>query len=240
MEIVVLHGQKMPPEKPVVTSAEPVTILGGGALGAGDLDEALALAPVLVAADSGADLALAAGLHPAAVIGDLDSITPEARGGLQAGLLHEVPEQESTDFDKALRHLSVPLALAVGFTGARLDHELAVFHTLAARPGHKCIVIGCRDIVFNAPPHLALSLGAGTRVSLFPMAEVTGRSRGLLWPIDGLTFHPARRIGTSNEALGDTVEIEADAPGLLVVLPRSALAEAVTVLRDSATGSWDV
>jgi thiamine pyrophosphokinase len=240
MEIVVLSGHKMPPERPVVTSAEPATLLGGGALGPGDLAEAMALAPVLVAADSGADAALSAGLHPAAVIGDLDSISARARAGLQAGILHEVCEQDSTDFDKALRHLRVPLALAVGFTGARLDHELAVFHTLAARPGHKCIVIGCRDVLFNAPPRMSLPLAAGTRVSLFPMAEVTGRSRGLRWPIDGLTFHPARRIGTSNEALGGPVEIEADAPGLLVVLPRSALAAAASALLDTAAGGWDV
>lgn len=232
-------GQKMPLERPVVDGAEPVTLLGGGALGPGDLGDALALAPTLVAADSGADAALAAGLAPAAVIGDLDSISGEGMAMLNAAILHKVSEQDSTDFDKALRHLAVPLTLAVGFTGARLDHELAVFHTLAARPEHRCIVIGTHDILFNAPPRMALDLAPGTRVSLFPMAEVTGRSQGLRWPIDGLVFHPARRVGTSNETTGP-VQLEADAPGLLVILPRAALGLAAEALLDPATECWDV
>ncbi|MDG4648562.1 thiamine diphosphokinase [Roseibacterium sp. SDUM158017] len=230
----------MPPERPVVDGSEPVTLLGGGALGPGDLAEAMALAPRLVAADSGADAALAAGLRPDAVIGDLDSISPAARRTLPEDLLHEVAEQDSTDFDKALRHVAVPLTLAVGFTGARLDHQLAVLHTLVARPAHRCIVLGERDIMFNAPRRIRLQLEEGTRVSLFPLARVTGRSRGLRWPIDGLEFHPARRIGTSNEATGADVEIEADAPGLLTILPRAALAMAVAALLDPRTEGWSV
>jgi thiamine pyrophosphokinase len=239
VEIVVVSGQKMPFERPVVDGAEPVTLLGGGALGPSDLADAMALAPTLVAADSGADAALAAGLHPAAVIGDLDSISREGMARLNAEVVHKVSEQDSTDFDKALRHLDVPLTLAVGFTGARLDHELAVFHTLAARPEHRCIVIGTHDILFNAQPRLRLDLAPGTRVSLFPMAEVSGRSRGLRWPIDGLVLHPARRVGTSNEAMGP-VELEADAPGLLVILPRAALDIAAAALLDPATELWIV
>jgi thiamine pyrophosphokinase len=49
----------------------------------------------------------------------------------------------------------------------------------------------------------------------------------LRWPIDGLAFHPAEYIGTSNAATGGAVEIEADRPGLLVILPRSELDAAV-------------
>jgi thiamine pyrophosphokinase len=135
-------------------------------------------------------------------------------GAAAATRVHEISEQDSTDFDKALRHLDVPLVLAVGFTGARLDHELAVFHTLVARPGHRCIVIGERDIVFHAPPRLRMDLAAGTRVSLFPMTAVRGRSSGAALAHRRARFHPAHRIGTSNAATGGMVEIETDAPGL--------------------------
>jgi thiamine pyrophosphokinase len=129
--------------------------------------------------------------------------------------------------------------LAVGFTGARLDHELAVFHSLVARPGHSCIVLGERDIVFHAPPRLRMDLAAGTRVSLFPMAAVTGRSSGLRWPIDGLAFHPAKRIGTSNEATGGGRDRDGR-PGLLVILPRSELDAAVAALAQSVENLWIV
>ena len=230
MEIVALDDHKKAPERPVVSGQTAVTLVGGGALRGEDLSAALEHAPILAAVDGGADAAISSGHMPSAVIGDLDSVSEALRARLPADIIHEVPEQDSTDFDKALRHLAVPLVLAVGFTGARLDHELAVFHSLALHPEHKCIVIGDRDIVFLAPRRLRIDLAAGTRVSLFPMRRVSGRSTGLRWPIDGLILHPSERIGTSNEASGGTVEIETDAPGLLVILPRLELDNAVGAL----------
>jgi thiamine pyrophosphokinase len=238
MEIVAVTDQKKPPERPVVSGQTAVTLVGGGALRHEDLTAALAFAPNLVAVDGGADAAVAAGLAPMAVIGDLDSVSSSLRKTLSDNIVHEVSEQDSTDFDKALRHMAVPLVLAVGFTGERLDHELAVFHSLVLRHERPCIVIGERDVVFHAPPSLSIELAVGTRVSLFPMTEVSGRSRGLRWPIDGLAFHPARRIGTSNAATGGTVVIEPDAPGLLVILPRSELGAVVDALRRSSAQVW--
>ena len=235
-----MEDQKMPPERPFVSGHAAVTLIGGGALRQDDVQAALALAPTLVAVDGGADVAVQAGLTPTAVVGDLDSISASVRDCLPAEIIHEIAEQNSTDFDKALRHLDVPLVLAVGFTGARLDHELAVFHTLVARPGHRCIVIGDSDIVFHAPPQLRIELSSGTRVSLFPFASVSGRSTGLRWPIDGLAFHPAERVGTSNEAIGGFVEIEVDAHGMLVILPRSELVAAVNALSSPGDKLWIV
>lgn len=240
MEIVAVDDQKKPPERPVVAGKSAVTLVGGGTLRPVDLEAALTLAPVLVAVDGGADAVNAAGLTPTAVVGDLDSVSASVRACLPDDIFHEISEQDSTDFDKALRHLAVPLVLAVGFTGARVDHELAVFHSLVTRPEHLCIVIGERDVIFHAPPRLQVDLAPGTRVSLFPMGPVSGRSRGLRWPIDGLAFHPARRIGTSNEATGGLVEIETDAPGLLVILPRAELDAAVAALSQAGEKLWIV
>lgn len=235
-----MEDHKKPPERPLLGGSEAVTLVGGGALRREDLDAALAIAPRLVAVDGGADKAVEAGLMPSAVIGDLDSVSAKLRARLPEELIHEIPEQDSTDFDKALRYLAVPLVLAVGCTGARLDHELAVFHSLVLRAGHKCIVIGERDVVFHAPPRLRMDLPASTRVSLFPMASVSSRSKGLRWPIDGLSFHPAQRIGTSNAATGGLVTIEADAPGLLIILPRSELAAAAAALDAAGDNLWIV
>jgi len=231
--------RKLPSESPICVCAAPVTLIGGAAIRSEDLAAALGHAPTLVAADGGADAALAQGLTPMAVVGDFDSISTDARRRLSPDILYEVFEQDSTDFDKALRRLEAPLILAVGFTGARLDHSLAVFHTLAARPDRRCLVIGDHDIVFLAPPRIALDLPAGARVSLFPMAEVSGRSEGLRWPIDGLRFHPAERIGTSNAAVGGPVGLEIERPALLVILPRGELAPTIAALL-AAEARWDV
>jgi thiamine pyrophosphokinase len=140
-----------------------------------------------------------------------------------------VAEQETTDFDKALRSIRAPLVLALGFTGARLDHGLAVMNALVRRP-EPCIVIGPRDVVFHLAGPVTLALRAGDRVSLFPMARVTGRSWGLHWPIDGLTLAPDGLTGTSNRATGP-VTLVPGGPGLLAILPRARLPAAIAALR---------
>jgi thiamine pyrophosphokinase len=148
---------------------------------------------------------------------------PKTRARLHPGTVHAIPEQNSTDFDKALRHIRAPVVLAAGFTGDRVDHELAVYHGLVARPEARCIVIGARDLVLHAPPEMVLDLPAGTRVSLFPLAQVRGRDHGLEWPIADVAFDPARRIGTSNRIARGPLQLAFDAPGMLVIVPRAHL-----------------
>ena len=82
--------------------------------------------------------------------------------------------------------------------------------------------MGEADLLFHAPPRLALDLPQGGRLSLFPMATVTGQSEGLRWPIGGIVFSPAGRIGTSNEVTGP-VQLAFDGPGMIVITPREAL-----------------
>lgn len=210
-----------------------MTLVGGGPLPAHDLHLALALAPTLVAADGGVAHCLAAGLSPKAVIGDMDSIPPEAALSL-ADRLHPVAEQDSTDFDKALSRIEAPLVIAAGFSGGRLDHELAALHSLVVRADRRCLVLGPESLCLHCPPRLALALAPGTVVSLFPLAPVRVASTGLRWPTDAVPFSPTGRIGTSNAALGP-MTLEARAPGMLVILPRAALALAALALREAPT-----
>lgn len=204
-----------------ICSDLPVTLVGGGALGAGDLEQALDHASVLVAADGGASYALAAGVLPDLVVGDLDSLSREDRTKIPDERVVEILEQDSTDFDKALRSIQSPLVLAIGFLGNRVDHQLAALNVLARYPQKPCVLIGDRELVFHIPPVFSLSLNDGDTVSLFPMAPVQGRSVGLQWPIDGLKFEPGARVGTSNRALG-RVQLNMAGPGGLLIVPRSA------------------
>jgi thiamine pyrophosphokinase len=221
---------------PIVESAGPVTLVGAGAAGDGDLRAAVQLAPRVVAADGGARRVLAEGLMPEAVIGDFDSLDAGTRAAIPADRLHHVAEQQTTDFDKALRHIAAPLVLGVGFLGERLDHLLAAQTVLLRRPDRRCLLLGRGDVVFLCPPHLSLDLPEGSRVSLYPMAPVTGRSEGLHWPIEGIGFAPGGMIGTSNRVTGGAVRIEMEAPRMLVILPRAALAAAVRSLAAPGPG----
>ena len=216
---------------PIVQSTRGVTLAGGGPFSARDLKLALARAPLAVAADSGADRLLRLGVVPEAVIGDMDSISAAAKAQIPLQRQHLVAEQATTDFDKALRSIAAPLVLALGFAGARLDHGLAAFSTLIARAEHACILIGPEDLAFAAPPRLDLAVAPGEPVSLFPMAPVTGRSAGLEWPIEGISFAPDGMIGTSNRAVAGRVLLEFDRRGMLVILPRRRLDAAIKALR---------
>ncbi|ABG31525.1 thiamine diphosphokinase [Roseobacter denitrificans] len=218
-----------------VETTKPLTLIGGGEATADDLASALALAPTCVAADSGAHLALEAGVDLAAVIGDMDSISASARARIAPQRFHHIAEQDSTDFDKALRHIKAPLIIAVGFSGGRVDHGLAALNTLVCRADRHVVLLGAQDIIFLCPPAFQVPTPEGTRVSLFPMGAVQGRSEGLFWPIDGIDFAPGARTGTSNRATGP-VSLEMDAPVMLCIMPRAFLQPVVQAL--SATRRW--
>ena len=206
----------------IVHSDEPIALFGGGEANSTIIARVKDTVSLVVAADSGANLALEHNIVPDAVIGDFDSVTPEVLAALPKHVLHKIDEQDSTDFDKALRNISAPLILAVGFTGARLDHQLAAMSTLVARADKRCLIISEHEIVFVCPPRLQLALKEGTVFSLFPMGQVSGTSRGLKWPIDGMTFSPDHRVGTSNEVAGP-IDLTMNAPKMLVILPIAAL-----------------
>ena len=223
-------GENLPSASGAFRYDTLVTILGAGDVFPNDLADSLCKAPVLVAADGGADRALDLGHRPDLVIGDFDSLSARARRELPPEALVHVAEQDSTDFEKALSRIDAPGILALGMTGRRTDHELAAWHSLMRCRVPRCIVVAEEDIVFLCPDHLNMTLPVGTRVSLFPMGPVRGTSVGLHWPIDGLDFAPGRTIGTSNRAAAAQVERKVDRPAMLVILPKTHLSAAVSAL----------
>ncbi|WP_425098879.1 thiamine diphosphokinase [Tropicibacter sp. S64] len=206
----------------IVHASGPVLLVGGGEAKQSALAAAIGDVCAVVAADGGAAALLDMGIMPDAVIGDMDSLSPDRQAGLPPGVLHRIAEQDSTDFDKALRNISAPLVLAHGFLGGRLDHQMAVLTVLCRHPERRCVLVGAEDVVTLVPPCLTVAVPEGERVSLYPMGPVTGRSEGLRWPIDGIAMTPAGRVGTSNEAVGP-VRLWVDAPRMLLMLPVACL-----------------
>ena len=221
----------------IVSENEPITILGGAHFSRGLLLESLERAPVVYAADGGANLCMQYGCQPKQVIGDLDSISPTVRSKIAPERLIHVTEQDTTDFEKLLIRVDAPLMLALGFLGDRIDHQMAVQTVMTTYAHRKIICIGEHDVMFVVPPELTLSLDADTRVSLYPMAPVQVRSKGLYWATDGLQFAPDGQIGTSNRATGP-VNLTPSGPRMLVILPKDCLDSAIAALR--AAPQWDV
>ncbi len=220
----------------IVHEFEPVTLVGGADVTNARLLRAMSIAPHVVAADGGADAALDHGVMPKAAIGDFDSISDRARAAMPSEVQHPIADQDTTDFDKCLNNIDAPLVIGIGFSGARLDHQLAAYNTLVRFPMQRCILLGEEELVFLAPPSLRLDLDTGCVVSLFPLGAVEGVSEGLRWPITGLNFAPDGRVGTSNEALGP-VHLTVTTPKMLMILPESTLELVAGALLETRS-SW--
>lgn len=226
-----------PPPKTELRFDAGVTLVGGGALDAAAFAAAVAVAPVVVAADGGADALAALGARPEAIIGDLDSLKDAAAWRARGIGVHGIAEQESTDLEKCLYATEAPFYIGVGFTGRRFDHTLAALHAVMRQRAKRVLILGEEEVVFLAPPALRLSLAPGARVSFFPLAPMRGlASAGLRWPIDGLDFAIGARIGTSNEAASADVEAAFDRPGMAVLLERRWLGAALAALGCAASG----
>ncbi len=207
--------------QPIVSSPDPVTLIGGGDPAPSTLTEALKWGKTVVCADGGADHALWAELNPVAVIGDMDSISDAARDAY-SDVLHPIAEQNSTDFDKALRNIDAPLVLGVGFMGDRLDHTLAALHVLLKYRETPVILLGEYDLLFIAPPRIQMTLPVGMRFSLMPVTDARVETRGFKWDVTDGAMSMRDFIGSSNEVAAPVVEIHAMG-GLAVILPPVAL-----------------
>ena len=198
----------------------PMAIVGGGAVDPALLVELARRGVALVGADGGADAIGDAGLVPAAVIGDLDSLRDRATWEQRSHVIH-IPEQITTDFQKALYSTSAPVTLALGMTGKRLDHTLAALSAvLQYAPSRKLLLVDEVDVALAVVGSIRFEAGPRERVSIHPLLPIRfERSSGLFYPMDGLLLEPGGLIGTSNEGVGGPVEIVPveDTPWLLIL-----------------------
>ena len=198
----------------------PLAIVGGGAVDSALLRELAGRGVALVGADGGGDAIGSAGLTPDLIVGDLDSLTNRAGWAARTRVIH-IPEQITTDFQKALYSTQAPVTLALGMTGKRLDHTLAALSAvLQYAPQRRLVVVDEVDVALAVIGPVAFAAGQGERVSIHPLLPVSFiRSGGLLYPLDGLRLEPGGLLGTSNEGLGEPVEIVPadDTPWLLIL-----------------------
>lgn len=203
----------------------PMAIVGGGAVDPALLVELAGRGVALVGADGGADAIGDAGLIPTAVIGDLDSLRDRSAWEQRSRVIH-IPEQITTDFQKALYSTSAPVTLALGMTGKRLDHTLAALSAvLQYAPSRKLLLVDEVDVALAVVGTVRFEAGSRERVSIHPLLPVRfERSAGLFYPMDGLLLEPGGLIGTSNEGTGGPVEIvPANATPWLLILGKERL-----------------
>jgi thiamine pyrophosphokinase len=187
---------------------------------------------IVIAADGGLDHARAAGLTPAGLIGDLDSVSDE---GLAWAKQHATIQRHPLDKDATDTELAVAFAagmnpsrvVMVAGGGDRLDHTLAAIGALGATvltsvPLVECWWGGQYLQVVHGPARVSIrtspTAGAGTRISLLAMhGPCTGVTlSGTRWPLERAELLPLVGQGLSNVTVGSDVEL-ALSTGVLTV-----------------------
>ena len=170
------------------------------------LKQLAAQANYVLAADGGADNALACGVTPNGVIGDLDSVSAHAKKKLADRILH-VPTQENTDLEKALLWLikqHFTHITLVGFVGNRWDFSVGNLLALA-RFAHKLsiCVAGEKWRIFPLMHGAEFTCKKNKRVSLLPLKTCTGVTlTGLKYPLKNARLLPGTTRTLSNQTVG--------------------------------------
>jgi len=176
---------------------------------------------VTIAADGGANRAIAIGIHPNIIIGDFDSVTQQTRQLLcDCRWIHK-PNQETCDLEKALvlcQEEEVTNLKVVGLAGGRLDHTLSNLSVLA-RYDH-CFQMDLfteTADVFIVRNMLSLPGFPGQLVSLIPMGTVEGvETQGLKFPLRGESLAFGMREGASNKVIENHFSVLVSS-GVLIV-----------------------
>jgi len=187
----------------------------------------------VIAADSGLDHARALGLDVDLVVGDLDSVTPEALGAATAA---GIPvERHPTAKDAIDAELAVDAALARGVDrlivvsggGDRLDQVLAG-HLLLAHPKLAAVHVQAWAgpawvAALQGPARRAIDGPAGALVSLIPVhGRADGVSTsGLRYPLHAEPLLAGSSRGISNELVGGPACVALEGGALLVVVPHA-------------------
>lgn len=213
-----------------------VVVIGGDPLHPGAVRR-LDPGALLIAADSGYDHAIAAGLQPHVLIGDLDSITAAGLAAAKAGgvaIDTHPADKDATDTELALDHALHEIgdggALTIlGGGGDRLDHLLASITVLAQPRFARCTElaawIGPALVrVLHAPRTVELGeQQPDVTVSLIPLGHVDGvTTTGMRWPLRDEPLPSGTSRGISNLTAGGRAAIAATAGVLAVVLPDAA------------------
>lgn len=166
----------------------------------------------VLAADGGAHHAVAMGLLPRVVIGDLDSVSPELVAQLRTqGVEFEQhpPAKNKTDLElaieRAIRDGAQEIVL-LGALGGRLDQSLANVLLMAQQDWPAPIhLVDANEIatVIHGGESMTLEATMGRMVSLLPLsAEVTGITyTGMLYPLENATMELGSTRGVSNEVV---------------------------------------
>jgi len=182
---------------------------------------------LVICADGGAQYALALGLAPDVVIGDLDSLDGDLQARLEGEgcqVLVYPTRKDETDLELALRYAidrGVDEILILGALGGRFDQTLANILLLALPEleGIKTRIVAGDQEIFLIRGQALIKGRIGDTVSLLPIAgEVTGITiEGLEYPLQRGTLKFGSTLGVSNVLTAPVARVQVERGLLLCV-----------------------
>ena len=184
-------------------------------------------ADLVVAADGGARYALAAGIVPDLIVGDLDSLGEDLAREIEdrgAELERHPARKDKMDGHLAVLAAREREATAADFvcaTGGKPGAVFAVPHILLAaeRAGMRSTVFTDwgRMLVLEADSRVVKGT-AGDSVSIFPLSgTATGVTlEGMAYPLENASLEPGDTLGFHNELVGKEARVSVEAGALLV------------------------
>ncbi len=181
-------------------------------------------ADFVIAVDGGMNALIHAGIQPDLLVGDFDSFDPSSSGSVSCEVVRE-EGQDSTDLEKALRHLPGDEApdeiVLLGATGGRSDHFLTNLLVASTLPERTKVALDATDeIIRRATPVCSVSLigMSGQTVSLLPLARCDGvTTKGLRWELADAAMGQGVLLGQSNEAVSEDVSVSLRTGNLFVI-----------------------
>lgn len=202
-------------------------IVANGIIGAGEhYGDWVQPGDLVIAADGGAQVAAALGLRPDVVIGDMDSIDPEARERLeqQVVLITHPRRKDETDTELALRYAiehGASEIILLGALGGRIDHTLAnvLLLGLPVLEGVQARIVAGNTEVWLVRHVVRIAGVAGDIVTLLPLGgAVHGvTTEGLEWELTDATLEFGAARGVSNVMMRSTAQVTVRDGVLLVI-----------------------
>jgi thiamine pyrophosphokinase len=203
-------------------------VLGGHDMPLELLQMWLESASVVLAADFGADVVMSADKLADFVVGDLDSISPEAIEA-HARVIQD-PDQDTTDCDKLLslaRELGISSITLTNVEGDRFDHMIGTVAS-AIRSNLDVRLALRQGIGWVLRPNQAIEVATmpGSGVALLPMMPTRGAVLdGVVWTLSNAEMSFDGLVSVANRAEKETVRarIESGAALLIVEFPTAQL-----------------
>lgn len=201
-----------------------ILFIGGAGPEPGQIRKIIKSGDLVCAADSGLDAAMAAGVRPDGIVGDMDSISdPALLGEFPPGVVEKHPvDKDETDTELGIRWLKRGGCRRISIIGGgegRLDHTLALKALFGRQDApdrwftaREVIERISRNVIIRGKPESGVSF-----VSVGP-GPWKLKSMGLIWELTGLDWD-FDTVSLSNRLSGISAEITVQSGEFLMIRP---------------------